>query len=242
MAGKIDKILTDGANGLIVDHKTTSLDPFGDDYYSHLKVDTQSRQYAALAILNGHPLLECMHDVVRKPTIRPKKMESMEDYTQRCIDWCCDGMDDHYRRISTTYTAQDVADYLCELAADAQLMRAQQLAKHHPKSRNSCFDYNRPCDYFGLCHEGLDVETHYVTQESRHAELELQSDLQILTYSRHKCWTTCAKKHDYQYNQALKPIDWVEGEPLALGTAWHEVMDTWWGAVCQPNCLMEEKS
>jgi hypothetical protein len=76
VAGKIDAIvrLEDGRLA-VMEHKTTGddLDPTS-DYWKRLRVDSQISIYWQAAKDAGHDIETVLYDVIRKPTIKPKKV------------------------------------------------------------------------------------------------------------------------------------------------------------------------
>jgi hypothetical protein len=80
VAGKLDVIAVRSGRHVIVDHKTTSddiTDP-NSPYWRQLIVESQASHYMLLAWINGMKVDEAIWDVVRKPSIRPKKLSAMD--------------------------------------------------------------------------------------------------------------------------------------------------------------------
>ena len=87
-AGKLDVLATrpsmmSGSHKLtLIDHKTTSdeiADPDG-TYWQQLAVESQPTHYMLLQWLNGIKLDEAMWDVLRKPSIAPRKLKSKAEH------------------------------------------------------------------------------------------------------------------------------------------------------------------
>jgi hypothetical protein len=80
VAGKLDVIAVRSGRHVIVDHKTTSediADP-NSPYWRRLIVESQPSHYMLLAWINGMKVDEAIWDVVRKPSIRPKKLSAVD--------------------------------------------------------------------------------------------------------------------------------------------------------------------
>jgi len=76
VAGKLDVIAEQGGRTILVDHKTTS-DDISDpnsSYWRQLVVEGQVNHYYLLGWLNGQKFDQAIWDVVRKPSISPKKL------------------------------------------------------------------------------------------------------------------------------------------------------------------------
>jgi hypothetical protein len=80
VAGKLDMLANHSGKSVVVDHKTTSddiTDPAG-TYWRQLVVESQPSHYIFLKWLNGIKVDEAMWDVLRKPSIAPKKLTKAE--------------------------------------------------------------------------------------------------------------------------------------------------------------------
>lgn len=78
--GKIDALATYDGRNYAVEHKTTS-DDISDPnatYWRRLAIDSQVSKYALANWQAGNKVDGTLYDVVRKPTIRPKKLEKKE--------------------------------------------------------------------------------------------------------------------------------------------------------------------
>ena len=76
LAGKLDVIANYRGRRVIIDHKTTS-DDISDPsspYWRQLTVESQASHYLLLEWLNGRKCDAALWDVLRKPTIGPKKL------------------------------------------------------------------------------------------------------------------------------------------------------------------------
>lgn len=80
LSGKIDAIvrLDDGRLALL-EHKTCSEDLSADSkYWQHLKLDQQISLYNIAARNEGHDIETTIYDVIRKPSIAPKNVPSLD--------------------------------------------------------------------------------------------------------------------------------------------------------------------
>lgn len=80
IGGRLDKIVRDAHGTCLYDHKTTSQtieDPNG-LFWRGLQTDSQHQHYELLAWLNGIKFDRIVWDVVRKPTIRPRRLTKAE--------------------------------------------------------------------------------------------------------------------------------------------------------------------
>jgi hypothetical protein len=80
LAGRVDVLATYHDRNILIDHKTTSQDiqdPAG-SFWRQLVVESQPSHYMLLALQNGIKCDDAVWDVVRKPSISPKKLTKAE--------------------------------------------------------------------------------------------------------------------------------------------------------------------
>ncbi len=80
LAGKLDVVASYHGRTTLIDHKTTSsdiLDPCG-AYWENLQIDGQISLYMLIEWLNGRKVDDCVWDVIRKPSVSPKKLTKAE--------------------------------------------------------------------------------------------------------------------------------------------------------------------
>lgn len=80
VAGKTDATASYNGKRVLFDHKTTS-DDINDPnstYWRQLRIEGQASLYMLLEWLNGRKVDECVWDVVRKPSIRPRRITKEE--------------------------------------------------------------------------------------------------------------------------------------------------------------------
>ena len=107
LSGKLDKVVRDADNRIVLyDHKTTSskIAP-SSNYWRQLQVEGQPRQYELLLRANGFDVDRVVWDVVRKPSIRPKRLSraAAKDILA-----------------TSQYFAQDVSPYALSVLAEAK--------------------------------------------------------------------------------------------------------------------------
>ena len=80
LAGKLDVVCTYHGQTILFDHKTTSLDIADPNspYWRQLVVEAQASHYCLLKWISGTKIDGCVWDVLRKPSIAPKKLSKAE--------------------------------------------------------------------------------------------------------------------------------------------------------------------
>lgn len=80
VAGKLDVYAAQGARRVVIDHKTTSddIDSVDAAYWQQLKVEGQVTHYMLLMWMHGERPDGAVWDVIRKPSISPKKLTKAE--------------------------------------------------------------------------------------------------------------------------------------------------------------------
>ena len=106
--------------------------------------------------------------------------------------------------------------------------------KRHTYNSGACLQWGTPCRYLGIC-EGCDSpDSGNWKRGEVHPELdveEIDSDKEVLTNSRLKCFQTCQRKHHFRYELGLEKHDTKDSDALFFGNVWHHVMDVYWAEV-----------
>jgi hypothetical protein len=201
LRGKIDAIvrLPDGRL-LLVEHKTAGVDVSpGSDYWTRLRLDGQVTVYYLGARAAGYDVEGCIYDVLVKPRQRPLKAtpeesrkykkdgtlyanqrdrdETPEEYFERVITAIMGAPDEYLRREMVVRLESEELDGLWDIWQTAKEIRAGQLANRHPRNPRSCFNYNRPCDFWPVCsgEASLDDPTRYERLDDVHPELATEA-------------------------------------------------------------------
>ena len=104
----------------------------------------------------------------------------------------------------------------------------------HTYNAGACFQYGTACSYLGICEGSDSPESGNWARGEAHPELdldEIDSDKEVLTNSRLKCFQTCQRKHHFRYELGLEKHSAKDSDALFFGTVWHHVMDAYWAEV-----------
>lgn len=143
LLGKIDAITEDGTP---IEHKTTS-DTIDEKYINRLNWDDQVTNYLlALSLEQGKIVNKVIYTVIKKPTIRQKQNETLEEYLQRCVEWYDDDTE-HKVAIFPVIRSKD------ELAAKQEelvyMANEMENCKMYYKNPNHCSIIG--CSYSSIC-------------------------------------------------------------------------------------------
>lgn len=147
--GRYDAI-ADG--GYIVEHKTTSSEV--DERYIHrLNWDEQILNYM---LASGSR--QIIYTVCRKPTLRQGRLESNEDYYNRCVEWYKEDTCKKINLVIITRTDEEVENHKKHLIAVAKEMeqKEEEIKTGTPEEvfyRNPgyCSQYGRECEFAQIC-------------------------------------------------------------------------------------------
>lgn len=121
-AGKFDGIATGYGKTVLLEHKSTSEDIADPDapYWRRLTIDSQVSKYMLQAWQNGQKLDGCLYDVVRKPAIRPKKLDkaAIAEITTRGQYCGFDLADERVDAVLHGQLEESPELYACRLAAE----------------------------------------------------------------------------------------------------------------------------
>lgn len=163
VAGEADGVL---GSSKLWELKTTSedIDP-GSDYWLKLRLDWQISLYCWALGLN-----HVMYDVAKKPTIRQKKEESLEEYRNRCIEQLTSEPDRFFARKEVVRLDRELQQFLdTDLIPRIVLIRA---TKQFP--RHIAWDSCRWCEYQSPCYQDIPASPPpigYQLKTYRHEEL-----------------------------------------------------------------------
>jgi len=185
-AGVIDKIIVFGDRMAIMEHKTTSSDigP-NSEYWSHLRIDHQITGYLLGAQSLNYDVETVLYDVIRKPSIKPKKLvkkdlvewqkndryygeeieydpmidrETARLFGARLIDTIQSDSERYYQRQEIPRLSQDYHDYSLEMLQISQQIRQCQRYGRWYRNSRACLQPFR-CEYADLCFGGLSPES-----------------------------------------------------------------------------------
>lgn len=253
-AGLLDVRIKD-RNNLhgILDHKNLA-DAFESEDIEHLHIDGQPNQYAWLEHLNGVRINFAIWDVLCKTshrlyqekttTRKPSKKEpngavtvtpaeTLEAFEERLVEVFSENPKKYFARERIVIQKSNVIEHAQELYAWTRLLDSAKKTGNHLRNTEACFEYNRPCEYLGLCSgrtNMLDPEK-WERARTTHAELDLPIGIDpalVITNSRIKVFKSCMRKHDFKYNLGLRRVGKPVEEPLYLGSASHKALEAYW--------------
>lgn len=175
IAGKIDGIieLPDGRLA-IYELKTTGYDiePYA-DYWKKLRMDAQISLYFLSAQYLGHEVDTVLYDVIRKPGIRVRKGETVQQYRQRLVEDTIAKPSRYFQRAEIPRLYNDLEEFKSELFQQAAFLTWARRNGYRFRNTDACMEPFK-CEYLNICHSGLSpsdgVPDGYIRSE-RHPEL-----------------------------------------------------------------------
>lgn len=197
LSGKIDAIASETTTGrlVIIEHKTTSsdLEPTS-DYWPRLAIDGQVSGYYLGAQALGHDVQDCIYDVIRKPSMKPRKAtpeesrkykkdgglyagqyetdETPDEWEVRLTLDIAERPDRYFARKRIARTESDMLDYLFDMWAVGKNIAEAERLQRFPRNPDSCSGYGT-CEYFPVCSgmANIDDPVLYRTIETANPEL-----------------------------------------------------------------------
>ena len=154
-AGKIDGITQDA----IIEYKTAGCDIGPDsDYWMRLRGNSQVLMYIEGARRLGYDPRCVIYDVARKPSIRVKQTETIEEYADRLAQDTIDRPDFYFARREVPILEDEMERFRMErttLAAELAWRRRSRAWPRNVNERTCSW-----CEYAGFCLQGVvpDVE------------------------------------------------------------------------------------
>lgn len=175
VSGKIDAIVRVNDSEMVIEHKSTSsdLEP-GSMFWQRTRMSSQLGIYYVGATSIGHVPAGAVYDVIAKPKdaeplrhTPPEKRryrkdgalykgqslvdEEPEAYRERLSAMIFASPDSFYARQVVIRLKREVDEAVSDLAGTVSMMRHCEETGNHPRNPNACFEYNRACEYHGVC-------------------------------------------------------------------------------------------
>lgn len=187
VAGKIDKIIRRDGRLMVREHKTCGQDiSAGSDYWQRLRLDQQISLYMLAARTLGHEVVSVEYDVIRKPSIRPKKLtksesaltgcerETVEMFGERFTNDIAARPEFYFARVEIPRLEADLIEFEHELWAQQLQIRDCQKTGRWFRNTAACLA-PFACEYLPICANNIDpaqgVPTGYVQLSWTHPEL-----------------------------------------------------------------------
>lgn len=166
--------------------------------------------------------------------------ETLAMYEARLINDCVNERPGHYfqRRVIPRLDAE-VHEYAGELWDHGQDMVTARATGRNVRNSGGCLLYGSACRYLGICsgHDSPDSDR-WRKREWVHNEIEPVNGSDgrgLLTNSRIRCFQTCRRKHQLQYEVGLERVDEEEREALLFGRLWHEGQAAYFQTIKEHN-------
>lgn len=170
LQGKIDAIVAIDGQYWIVEYKTAG--QINQGYFERLELDDQITTYMyAVRKAFGIQAAGVIYRVLKKPSIRQTKKESLEQFCQRLeADYADPAREDFYFYEAKFYRSPDVlAQFEKELWAFTKQYLFERGKGIHCKNASRCLDWGK-CEYMPICLQSPDWELFY-EQKEIHEEL-----------------------------------------------------------------------
>jgi hypothetical protein len=165
VAGKIDGLgIHEDGRPLLLEHKTTSdsVEP-DSDYWLRLRCNNQIMQYVHASRTCGHPVELILYDVTRKPSIRQKAKETVEEYGARLTADTLERPTFYFARREVPVLDQDLDEFVIQRLELSHLIlglrrASRSTAKPHQAWPRNCSSMTcNYCDYREVCLQGIEV-------------------------------------------------------------------------------------
>ncbi len=168
LQGKIDAITTIDGKPWIVEYKTAS--QINKGYFDRVSLDEQITLYMyAHREKFGVKPEGVIYRVLKKPTIRQTKKESMEQFCNRLEQDYVDRPDFYFFEQKYYRSENDLKQFEKELWAFTQQYLYEKRNDINCKNASRCLDFGQ-CEYMPICLGEADLELDYVKKE-KHEEL-----------------------------------------------------------------------
>lgn len=171
LQGKIDAITVINGQYWIVEYKTAS--QINQGYFERLELDDQitTYMYAAKQAF-GIDAVGVIYRVLKKPSIKQTKKESLEQYCNRLLKDYLDRPEFYFFEAKYYRSADALAQFEKELWAFTKQYLYERNKDLHCKNASRCLDWGK-CEYMPICLQSPDWELFY---EKKQIHEELQEE------------------------------------------------------------------
>lgn len=236
----------------VVEHKTSSekISP-GSPYWQRLLIDAQIDFYLPGAESLGKQCDGVLYDVLGKLGLRPKLAtpvdkrqytkktgelyknqrdtdESPDEFEKRCLAKLAEDPDRFYQRATIVRLLGEKSEAALDVWQTAGAIRDSKRLKIFPRNPDSCVQWGRACEFFGVCTGTQSIEDPILFREQEHEHTELGPRGEgLLTQSSIRCYRSCPRRYYYRYVLRKRSLA-DEVSPLRIGTLVHLALETWW--------------
>lgn len=169
LQGVIDGVWSSPSRVLLGEWKTAA--QVSNEYMQRLEIDFQVSTYLWVASqIYGLPVREMIYRVVKKPTIRQKKTEELDEYIERLIQDYLDRPEFYFFEARVGRTDEQLNDWAEQAWATHHRILQIRNGATAIRSTQSCLNRGK-CPYFDLC-VGAVTEDSFKVLEQRHTELK----------------------------------------------------------------------
>lgn len=153
---KLDNLMRVRAKKILHELKTSKY--ITPEYVQMVQTDIQTAAYFHIHnfIYEDNKIDEIMYDIIRKPSIRPKKSESYPAYLERLIAWYDKPGDEsvfHIERFTKPKISfDDLINTISKVSED--MLRSKTKEDYYQDFDKCASYYGDVCPMYALCHEG----------------------------------------------------------------------------------------
>ena len=149
--GRVDKRFKHRGVWWLGEFKTTSNTSL---FVKSLDTARQATTYTYAAIKSGIEVEGVLYDLIRKPALRRRVEETVEDFGKRIIVDYRDRPNEYYSRHYAYRNRVQLQQFEDDTASIAREMRTRTRKNDFPRNVDSCWNYNRECDFKKICFKG----------------------------------------------------------------------------------------
>ena len=170
--GKIDAITYIDGQAWIVEYKTAS--QINQGYFERLELDDQITTYM-YAVKKAFDIdaVGVIYRVLKKPSIRQTKKESLQQFCNRLDQDYVDRPEFYFYEAKFYRSSEDLKRFEKELWAFTKQYLYERKNDIHCKNASRCLDWGR-CEYMPICLQSPDWELFY-EKKQKHEELQEES-------------------------------------------------------------------
>jgi CRISPR/Cas system-associated exonuclease Cas4 (RecB family) len=169
-AGKVDVLARDAeGKRWVIEHKTTTSDIEGfGTYWLRLAIDHQVSYYCM-----AHNVNSCLYDVLRKPGLRVRQNDTIDDYYNRLDEEIGSNPGKYFQQREIVKLDADLEEARHDLWQQAHALHFMRTSGFYPRNSNACQSFYGTCPYLDVCtgRSRIDDDAMFRSKEERNEEL-----------------------------------------------------------------------
>ncbi len=149
-------------------------------FEKQLDVADQATGYVYALRNLGCVVVGVMYDLVRKPLLRQRSQESVDDFGKRIMADYKERPDEYYTRPYTYRTPVDLKHYEEDMTLLAREIKYHRRRESWRRNPDACWRFNRECEFKKICFQEnpdpLTIQLYYTKKQKKKEPIQTEDE------------------------------------------------------------------